>query len=66
MHERRVQNECDERAQLLPWTPNQEKEWWDLCQSSQVYKRTYQEIWVRNMKVSETPIATTTKLDKDD
>jgi len=50
MHEGRVQNEHDRRAQLFSWTPNQEKEQCDLRQSSQVYKRTYQEIWVRKCK----------------
>jgi len=46
MHGGRVWNEYDGRAQLIHWTPNQVKEWWDL-QSSQVHKRAYQEIWVR-------------------
>ena len=45
MHEERVQNEDDEKAQLFLWTPNLVKEWWDFRQSSQIYKRAYQEIW---------------------
>ena len=32
-------------AKLLPWTPNQVKEWWNFYKSSQVHKGTHQEIW---------------------
>ena len=66
MHEERVWNEYDGRDQLFPWTPNQTKEWWNLHQSSQVYKRAYQEIGLENAKISKTLMATTTKLDKDE
>ena len=65
MHEKKVWNSYDGGAQLFPWTPNQAKGWWDLHQSSQVYKRAYQEIGLKNVKISKTLMATTTKLDKD-
>ena len=46
----RVWNEYDGRAQLLPWTPIQIKEWWNLQQPSQIHKKTYQEVWVWRCK----------------
>ena len=66
MHEKIVWNEYDGKAQLLSWTPNQVKEWWNLCKSSQIYQRAYQLIWTKNAKVCKTPMATTNKLDKDE
>jgi len=77
MHGGRVWNEYDGRAQLIHWTPNQAKEWWDL-QSSQVHKsdeifnqvkytrELIKKFGLEDVKTSKTPMITTTKLDKDE
>jgi len=77
MHGGRVWNEYDGRAQLIHWTPNQVKEWWDL-QSSQVHKsdeifnqvkytrELIKKFGLEDVKISKSPMITTTKLDKDE
>ena len=66
MHEGRIRDVYDGWAQQFPWSLNQAKEGWDLHQSSQVHKGTNQEFGLEGAKTSKTPMATTTKLDKDE
>ena len=66
MHEERVQNQYDGRAQLLSWTPNQIKNDGIFINQAKYTRELIKRFGLEDAKLSKTPIATTTKLDKDE
>ena len=66
MHEEWVWYVYDGQDKLLPWTPNQAKEWWDFYKSSKYTKKLINKFGLEGAKTSKTLMANKIKLNKDE